>query len=74
MSDDDIDLSETPELTPEAFARGVVRVGLKPRSTKRQVTLRVDAEVLDWFKAAGPGYQTRINELLRAFMQASTRR
>jgi uncharacterized protein (DUF4415 family) len=37
---------------------------------KRGVYLRLDADVLDWFKAHGPGYQTRINTVLRAFVQA----
>jgi len=41
---------------------------LKPR-TKRQVTLRLDSDVLDWFKKQGRGYQTRINVLLRAYME-----
>lgn len=35
------------------------------------VSLRVDADVLEWFKAQGPGYQTRINAVLRAFKDAS---
>ena len=36
-------------------------------------TVRVDQEVLDWFKAQGPGYQARMNAVLRAFRDASTR-
>ncbi len=71
MTDEDIDLSDTPELTPEMFARGIVRVGLKPVSRKELLTLRVDQDVLAWFKAQGRGYQTRINELLRAYMEAN---
>jgi len=34
------------------------------------VTIRLDRQVLDWFKAQGRGYQTRINALLRAYMEA----
>ena len=65
MSDDDIDTDDIPELPPEnwAFAR---RPGLyKP--IKRHVTMRLDADVLDWFKdrAGGRGYQTEINRVLR---------
>ena len=42
-----------------------------PGEGKRQLTLRLDAEVLDWFKAEGKGgYQTRINAVLRAFVEA----
>jgi uncharacterized protein (DUF4415 family) len=40
---------------------------------KRQVTLRLDAEVLDYFRRDGRGYQTRINRVLRAFVTAQTR-
>ena len=68
--DSAIDLSDIPELSPEDFARGVVREGLGPPRRKRQVTLRLDAEVIDWFRRSGPGYQTRINQLLRAYMEA----
>lgn len=70
MSDEDIDFSDCPEITPEMFANSVVRRGLKPVLKKVQVTLRVDSDVLDWFKARGQGYQTQINALLRAYMEA----
>ena len=68
MQDADIDFSEAPEITPTMFAKAVVRRGLKPR-TKRQLTLRLDSDVLEWFKQQGQGYQTRINVLLRAYME-----
>jgi uncharacterized protein (DUF4415 family) len=35
------------------------------------VTLRIDNDVLDWFKSQGRGYQTQINSLLRAYMEAN---
>ncbi len=70
LKDADIDLSDTPEITPEMFARAVVRRGLKPVSNKAQITLRLDNDVLTWFKKQGSGYQTRINSLLRAYMEA----
>jgi uncharacterized protein (DUF4415 family) len=38
------------------------------RPRKRRISLRVDAEVVDWFKSKGPGYQTRINRILRRVM------
>ncbi len=41
---------------------------------RRQVTLRLDPEVLDWFKAQGRNYQARINAALRAFVEAHKRR
>jgi len=68
--DEDIDLSDVPEITPEMFARAVVRRGLKPPSSKQQITIRLDEDVLQWFRAQGEGYQTRINSLLRAYMEA----
>lgn len=71
MKDSDIDLSDSPEITPKQFAKGVVRKGLKPALKKSQITLRIDSDVLDWFKKSGKGYQTRINMLLRAYMEQS---
>jgi uncharacterized protein (DUF4415 family) len=59
---------------PEAevkHIRGIVRQGLKPVSPKASISLRVDADVLEWFKSKGPGYQTRINAVLKAFKDAS---
>ncbi len=70
MRDEDIDLSDNPEISPEMFARAIVRRGLKPAPRKSQLTLRLDSDVLDWFKGQGRGYQTRINALLRAYMEA----
>ena len=37
---------------------------------KQIVTIRLDVDMLEWFKAAGPGYQTRINQVLREHMDA----
>ncbi|MGA2610588.1 MAG: BrnA antitoxin family protein [Terriglobia bacterium] len=73
LKDDRIDFSDTPELTPEMFARAVVRRGLKPVPRKEQLTIRVDSDVLEWYKRQGAGYQTRINALLRAYMQEHPR-
>jgi uncharacterized protein (DUF4415 family) len=70
MEDSDIDLSELPEVSPENFAKAVVRKGLKPVVKKTQVTLRLDTDVLNWFKAQGQGYQTNINALLKAYKDA----
>ena len=41
-----------------------------PGGAKQIVTIRLDVDMLDWFKAAGPGYQTRINQILREHMDA----
>jgi uncharacterized protein (DUF4415 family) len=74
MKDQEIDFSDTPELTPEMFARAVVRRGLKPLPRKEQLTLRLDSDVLRWYKEQGRGYQTRINALLRAYMEEHRRK
>ena len=73
MKDKDIDLSDNPELAPEMFARAIVRRGLKPVLRKAQLTLRLDQDVLEWFREQGRGYQTQINSLLRAYMEAHKR-
>lgn len=70
MSDEDIDFSDCPEITPEMFARAVVRRSVPVTKGKAQVTLSIDNDVLDWFKSQGKGYQTQINQLLRAYMEA----
>ena len=63
--------AEHPEADLKHIVRGIVRQGLKPVSSKASISLRVDADVLEWFKAQGPGYQTRMNAVLRAFKDAS---
>jgi uncharacterized protein (DUF4415 family) len=74
MKDADIDLSEIPEISPQMFARGIVRRGLKPVVRKKQLTLRMDSDVIDWFRKQGQGYQTKINSLLRAYMEEHFRK
>ena len=70
MSNQDIDLSDFSEIMPEMFARAVVCWGLPTSQGKAQVTIRIDSDVLEWFKSQGRGYQTQINQLLRAYMEA----
>lgn len=70
MKDKKIDLSDIPEVTPAMFARAVARRGLKPRESKVQLTVRLDKDVLEWFRALGRGYQTQIGALLREYMEA----
>jgi uncharacterized protein (DUF4415 family) len=67
------DYAEIPEITEEMFARGVWTKNGKPfkrgrpksAAPKQQVTLRLDRDVLDRFRAGGKGWQSRINEALR---------
>ncbi len=62
---------EHPEADIQHIVHGMVRRGMQPTPPKAAVSLRLDQDVLDWFKAQGPGYQTRINTVLRAFRDAS---
>lgn len=64
--DTEIDTSDIPEMTEEQWKNA--RRGHFYRPRKRQITARVDADVLDWLKAQGKGYQSRINAILRREM------
>ena len=64
--DSEIDLSELPELT-EKFWQSAIRNPFY-RPLKKQLTLRLDADVIAWLRRQGKGYQTRANALLRAAM------
>ena len=64
--DEDIDFSDIPELD-ETFWRDAELV--QPDSTA-QITMRIKRSVLDYFKAGGRGYQTRINRVLESYVKA----
>jgi uncharacterized protein (DUF4415 family) len=65
MSDNDIDYSEIPEQDKRFFKNATLTMP----EPKAVVTMRLDRDVLDWFRKKGRGYQTRINALLRAYME-----
>ena len=65
-----IDYSDIPELDDSVFAQPLVEWPPK----KETITMRVDADVLDWFRGQGSGYQTRINRVLRHYMEVTGRR
>lgn len=65
MEDKDIDTSDIPELDESFFQNAEIKV-----PSKQPVTLRLDSDVLVWFKSQGQGYQTRINKLLRTYMES----
>jgi uncharacterized protein (DUF4415 family) len=69
--DSEIDTSDIPELSAEQWKKGIR--GRFYRPVKRQITARVDADVLEWLKAHGKGYQSRINAILRREMLAAHR-
>lgn len=64
MKDKDIDTRDIPELDAAFFKQADIRL-----PEKKPVTIRLDADVIDWFKEQGQGYQTRINKLLRSYME-----
>lgn len=69
IPDDQIDTSDIPEITDWSGAQR----GLFYRPVKQQITLRLDADVIAWFKKHsetenGSGYQTRINQALREYV------
>ena len=66
LPDEQIDTSDIPPLSDAQLAR-MVR-GRFYRPMKQQITARLDADVLDWLKGQGPGYQSRMNAILRAAM------
>lgn len=65
MKEEKIDTVDIPEINDFSDAQ----VGKFYRPLKKQVTLRVDADLLAWFKQSGKGYQTRINEALREYVK-----
>ena len=66
MKDQEIDVSDIPPLD-EAFFKNA---SLRMPSSKKAVSLRLDSDLLDWFKEQGKGYQTKINAILRVYMRA----
>lgn len=61
---------DAPVTSPEDWANAIAHKGLPVPTRKTQIALRVDDDVLAWFKAQGAGYQTRMNAVLRAFRDA----
>jgi len=61
-----IDYSDIPELDDNFFRRAILARDLR----KKQLTIRLDPDVLDWLKGHGRGYQTRINRILRVVMES----
>jgi len=70
MKDEDIDLSDMPEVVDWSKAE----MGKFYRPPKKAVTMRLDADVLEWLKGYGKGYQTRVNSLLRHAMASTVGR
>lgn len=70
IPDEEIDFSDIPELDEAWFAEA--KLWTPP--SKKQITLRLDEDVVAFFKESGKGYQTRMNAVLRAFVEAKKKR
>jgi uncharacterized protein (DUF4415 family) len=72
QSDEDVRTTgDAPRTAPEDWANAVAHHGLPVPARKEQISLRVDADVLAWYRAKGAGWQTRMNAVLRAFRDAA---
>lgn len=75
MRSRNIDFSDIPELTPQflqTLKRVVPREHYKLVPVKKAISIKLDADVLEYYKSKGKGYQTRINRILRAEMLKET--
>jgi uncharacterized protein (DUF4415 family) len=68
LRDADIDFSDIPKLGKSFWKRA----RLVMPEPKERLTIRVDHDVVEWLKKNGPGYQTRINAILRSYMEATS--
>ncbi|MCO6051233.1 BrnA antitoxin family protein [Mesorhizobium sp. RP14(2022)] len=70
VEDEDIDFSDIPELDGTFFEKARL---IAPNERKQQLTIRFDPDIVQWFKAQGKGYQSRMNAVLRAYVDAHRR-
>lgn len=68
IPDNEIDTSDIPEMDESFFA--AARLVMPNASGKKAVSLRIDTDVLEWFKVQGSGHLSRMNGVLRAYMLA----
>jgi len=67
LRDKDIDCSDIPELGKEFWKNAKL---MPPLIGKKAISIRIDPDVLDWFKGKGKRYQSRINAVLRAYVES----
>lgn len=63
--------ADSPELD-DAFFATAIRIANTPVTPKQRITTFIDADVAHWLRKAGPGYQTRLNAILRRAMEADS--
>jgi uncharacterized protein (DUF4415 family) len=73
MEEAEINATSPPELSelPDGFWEKAVVVTPPP---KEAISIRIDRDVLEWFRNQGPRYQTRMNAVLRSYMTTTNRR
>ncbi|ESQ81981.1 hypothetical protein ABENE_21280 [Asticcacaulis benevestitus DSM 16100 = ATCC BAA-896] len=69
VKDSDIDFSDIPEADANFWASAKLRMPDRPKTA---TNVRYDSDMLEWFKAQGKGYQSRMNAVLRSFYEAHT--
>lgn len=68
MTEQDIDYSDISETDESWFASATLALGLASVGQKSKISMMLDHDVLDYFKASGKGYQTRINAVLKGYV------
>jgi uncharacterized protein (DUF4415 family) len=71
LPEDQIDFSDIPEMDAAFFE--TARLVMPAATTKQAISIRVDDDVLQWFKAQGKGHLSRMNAVLRAYMLSSAK-
>jgi len=66
IRNEDIDYSDIPELSESFFKKA----NLEMPKTKTAISFRLDTDILEWFRSQGEKYQTKMNAVLKAFMNA----
>ncbi len=70
MKDEDIDFSDIPPITESMWKNGMLRKNFKPIPRKNQENLPIDKDIIEFFKTQGFNYPLKINQILRAYMEA----
>lgn len=70
IADSNIDTSDIPELDDKFWENAKL---VLPK-TKKAISLRIDQDVIDWFKSTGKGYQSKMNAVLKAYVKAKTKK
>lgn len=68
MRDEDIDLTDCPEVTDEMWAKGELFVDSTPVTTNPQEQLSIDKDIVEFFRSKGIDYPLRINHVLREYV------